>query len=272
MAGPPLIGITTYGRGADGRFQLPAAYVDAVRRAGGVPVLLPPGEAQLETLLARLDGLILSGGGDIDPRLYDGMPHAEIERVDAERDAMELSLARQVVARDLPALCICRGAQVLNVALGGNLVEHLPDEVGVEVTHRPASRGPDVPYPRHPVSAEPGSLLARVMGSTEVVPASWHHQAPRRVAPGLAVVARAPDGTVEALEGSDRSWLVAVQWHPEETAGEDPSQQRLFDELVAAAARRREPGGKSRADDAGTEEPRAEDARATAGSAEEGRR
>jgi putative glutamine amidotransferase len=239
MSRRPLIGITTYGRDDRGRFGLPAAYVDAVRRAGGLPVLVAPGEEHLDELLTSLDGLILSGGGDVDPAHYDGVPHAAIERVDGERDATELALAREVVARDLPALCICRGAQVLNVALGGSLVEHLPDEVGEEITHRPARRDRDAEYPRHAVHAAPGSRLAAVMGSTEVETASWHHQAARDVAPGLEVSARAADGTVEAFERPGSGWLLGVQWHPEETAAEDPTQQRLFDELVAAAARRR---------------------------------
>lgn len=169
----PLIGITTYGRGSDDRFRLPAAYVDAVRRAGGVPLLIPPGETHFEQVLAALDGLILSGGGDLDPQLYDGIPHATIERVDSERDAMELTLAREVVAHDLPTLCICRGAQVLNVALGGSLVEHLPDEVGDAIPHRPG--GERESYPRHAVAAEEGSRLAAIMGSSHVEPASWHH-------------------------------------------------------------------------------------------------
>jgi putative glutamine amidotransferase len=236
MTRRPLIGITTYGRGADGRFRLPAEYVDAVRRAGGMPVLVPPG-GDLDQLLDELDGWVLSGGGDLDPRRYDGHSHPTIERVDAERDATELELARRLVADDLPALCICRGAQVLNVALGGSLIEHLPDEVGEAVVHRaPGGTGA---YPRHPVEAAAGSRLAAIMGAEQVEPASWHHQAVRRLASGLTVVARAPDGTIEAFEKPGRESLIAVQWHPEVTAGEDPTQQRLFDALVAAAARRR---------------------------------
>ena len=231
----PLIGITTYGRGTDDRFRLPAPYVDAVRRAGGVAVLVPPG-GEIGQLLEEVDGWILAGGGDLDPRLYEGRPHATIERVDAERDASEFELAKAIVERDLPALCICRGAQVLNVALGGTLIEHLPDEVGEAIEHRaPAGTGI---YPRHPVAVEAGSRLAAIMGSDRVEPASWHHQAVRRLASGLVLTARAPDGTVEAFEKPDREWLIAVQWHPEVTAGEDPTQQRLFDGLVAAAARR----------------------------------
>jgi putative glutamine amidotransferase len=236
----PLIGITTYGRNAEGRFALPAAYVDAVRRAGGVPVMIAPGEPHLDELLGELDGLILSGGGDVHPEHYGGVDSEKIERVDEERDATELALAREAVVHDVPALCICRGAQVLNVALGGNLVEHLPDEVGEEVLHRPLARdGKDVPYPRHTVHAAEGSQLAEAMGATSVETASWHHQAARDMAPGLEVTARAADGTVEAFERPGSAWVVGVQWHPEETAGEDPTQQRIFDALVAAAAARR---------------------------------
>ncbi len=236
MEGKPLIGITTYGRILDGRFRLPARYVDAVRRAGGIPVLVPPGEVQLEQLLDELDGLILSGGGDVDPQLYGGVAHATIERIDPERDAMEIALARSADLRDFPTFCICRGAQVMNVALGGTLVEHLPDEVGDEVSHRPDG---GTVYPRHSVAVTADSQLARAMESNAVAPASWHHQALRAVAPGLEVVARADDGTVEAFERRDRTWFLGVQWHPEETAAEDPTQQRLFDSLVAAATDRR---------------------------------
>jgi putative glutamine amidotransferase len=236
MARRPLIGITTYGRGTDDRFRLPAPYVDAVRRAGGVPLLVPPG-GEIDQLLEELDGWILAGGGDLDPRLYQGLPHATIERVDAERDRSEIDLARRVVERDLPALFICRGAQVLNVTLGGSLVEHLPDEVGDSIRHR-AEGGSQV-YPRHAVAVDAGSRLAAIMGSDRVEPASWHHQAVRRLASGLVQTARAPDGTIEAFEMPDRDWLIAVQWHPEITASEDPTQQRLFDALVAASARRR---------------------------------
>jgi putative glutamine amidotransferase len=239
MSRRPLIGITTYGRNAEGRYALPAAYVDAVRRAGGVPVMIAPGEPHLDDLVAELDGLILSGGGDIHPGHYGGVDSEKIERVDEERDATELALAREVVARDVPALCICRGAQVLNVALGGNLVEHLPDEVGDEVLHRPVVRDKDAAYPRHAVQAMEGSQLAAVMGSTAVETASWHHQAAREMAPGLEVTARASDGTVEAFERPGSAWVIGVQWHPEETAAVDPTQQRIFDDLVATAAKRR---------------------------------
>jgi putative glutamine amidotransferase len=236
---PPLIGITTYPRDEKGRFALPVEYVDAVRRAGGVPVLLAPGEAQLDALIERLDGFVISGGGDVDPARYGGdAADPRIERVDAERDAFELLLARAVVERRAPALSICRGCQVMNVALGGTLHEHLPDAVGETIAHRPAAEDGDELI-RHAVEVEGGSRLAAMMGTMRSSPVSWHHQAPDRVAPSLRVAARADDGTVEALELPEHPWLVAVQWHPELSAAEDAAQQRIFDGLVEAARRRR---------------------------------
>ncbi|HEV8241492.1 MAG TPA: gamma-glutamyl-gamma-aminobutyrate hydrolase family protein [Thermoanaerobaculia bacterium] len=235
---PPLIGITTYGRGKDGRFALPVEYVDAVRRAGGVSVLLPPGEAAVEELVERLDGFVLSGGGDVDPERYGGdVKHPKVERIDAERDAFELALARAVVERRVPALSICRGCQVMNVALGGSLHEHLPDVVGESIAHRPEAGS--VERLRHPVAVEGGSRLAATMGTMRSSPVTWHHQAPDRVASPLRVAARADDGTIEALELPEHPWLIAVQWHPEMSAAEDAEQQRIFDGLVAAARERR---------------------------------
>ncbi len=227
----PLIGITTYGRDEHDTFSLPAAYVDAVRRAGGIPVLIPPGEAHVALLMTRLDGLILAGGGDIDPALYNGQDHATIYMVDAERDSSELDLVRRVVDAGIPTLGICRGVQMINVALGGTLIEHLPDEVGDVIAHRLPPRSPA----RHLVEIQPQSQLAAILGRAQVESASWHHQALRQTAEGLTVVAQAPDGAIEAVEMPGHPWLVAVQWHPEITAAVDPVQQQLFDALIAAA-------------------------------------
>lgn len=235
----PIIGITTYGRDADNKFSLPGEYVDAVRRAGGVPLLVPPGEPELSCLLGTLDGLMLAGGGDIDPTRYNGNGHESIYMLDPERDATELALARRVIGRGQPTLAICRGAQVVNVALGGTLIEHLPDEVGETIQHRLPPRNPA----SHAVDVEPSSRLAGILQSGQIVSASWHHQALRDVADGLTVVARASDGTIEAAEMTMHPWLIAVQWHPELTAADDPVQQRLFDAFVAAC----QEGRKSRA-------------------------
>lgn len=231
----PLIGITTYGRDDRGRYALPAEYVAAVQRAGAVPVLIPPVPEHAQRYLELVDGLVLAGGGDMDPGHYGGNAHETLYSVDAGRDRLELELARRIVERRQPTLAICRGMQVLNVALGGTLIEHLPAEVGEGILHRKPPRDP-VP---HPVAIAPDSQLAGIAGATDAAPMSWHHQAIRALAPGLRVVARAPDGTIEAVESSNHPWLIGVQWHPELTAETDPAQQRLFDALVRAARDKR---------------------------------
>lgn len=243
-APPPLIGLTTYGRDEKNQVYLPAEYGDAVRRAGGIPVLIPPGEKRWRELLDHLDGCILSGGGDLDPALYGGQPHPSIYMVDPERDELEVTLARALFERDLPVLGICRGAQVLNIARGGTLIEHLPDEVGESVLHRLPPREPGP----HPVTIEPGSRLASILEEVETECASWHHQAIRELAPGFRVTARAADGTLEAFEDPEHPWLVAVQWHPELTAHESPAQQRLFEALVKAASERASRRGRATPD------------------------
>jgi len=234
----PLIGLTTYGRNDfdedTPRFCTPAVYCDAIARAGGVPALVPPCQPDFETLAARFDGFVLIGGGDVDPRHYGGKSHETIYMTDAERDGWELEFARRLSKSDLPALCICRGCQVLNVALGGTLIEHLPDEVGEELSHRAPPRKPT----EHAVTIEAGSKLAELVGDTVCNTVSWHHQAVREAAPGLKVVARAADGTIEAVELPGHPFMVAVQWHPELSAERDPVQQGLFNRLVDAARQR----------------------------------
>jgi putative glutamine amidotransferase len=231
----PFIGITTYGQNEESQFPLPREYVDAVRRAGGIPLLLPPGETEVDDLLARIDGLILAGGGDLDPGHYDGADHPEVYMVDNERDDDELLLAGRAIDSGMSTFGICRGAQVINVVLGGTLHEHLPDVVGENVVHRLPPRKPT----EHAVTVETASRLGGLLGETEFVSASWHHQAIDRVATCLKVVAQAPDGTIEAVEQPDHPWLIGVQWHPELTAATDPAQQRLFDEFVRFVNERR---------------------------------
>ncbi len=228
----PVIGITTDCRNQAGDFYLPGAYVDAIRAAGGLPLLLPPGEPNPSQLLRRLDGLVLSGGGDLEPIRYDGEPHPTIYRIDRERDTFELALADAALsARTIPILGICRGLQVLSVASGGTLFAHLPETVGTQVLHR--QENPRRPIP-HSVQIASQSRLAMLLGRTEVSIVSWHHQAVRQVPKGWRVVAQAPDGIVEALEHSEHPWALAVQWHPE-MSPEDPLQQALFRALVHAA-------------------------------------
>ena len=239
---PPRIGLTTYAPNDANWFELPAEYVDSVRRAGGVAVLLPPGERELSSWLAAVDGVVLTGGGDIQPDQYGGPSHDAIYKTSAHRDRNELALARHLASSNLPGLCICRGMQVLNVALGGTLITHLPDAVGDATAHRTGDRKP-IPHDLH---IDAGSHLAAVLGATQTSGASWHHQAVDELGEGLEVVARAPDGTVEAVQLRDRPSLLAVQWHPELTAAEDPAQQALFDELIKQAREHR--AGEQRCD------------------------
>jgi len=230
-AARPLIGITTYCRNEENHFTLPAEYVETVELAGGVPVLLAPTRIPAAEWLHRLDGIILAGGGDLDPNHYGGEAHESVYSVDAERDHAELEVARTLIASRLPTLGICRGAQVINVALGGTLIAHLPDVVGEGLPHRLPPREP-VP---HDVEIRDGSRLAQILGTLEIRAASWHHQALKDVPSDLNVVAHAPDGTIEAIEMPSHPWLVAVQWHPELTASDDDVQLRLLQALVKAA-------------------------------------
>ena len=201
----PIIGITTYGRDEDNRFRLPCLYVDAVRRAGGVAVLIPPGDDPGEELFSVVDGVILAGGGDIDPALYGGRPHETIYSVDGERDRSELALARHLAGSSVPTLGICRGHQIINVALGGTLHEHLPEAVGDRVMHRLPPREPT----EHPIVVAEGSRLASILGERTFVAPSWHHQSIRNLAAGLSAVAQAPDGTIEGVRDAIAS--VALQ-------------------------------------------------------------
>lgn len=226
----PLIGVTTYGRGENNRYGLPAEYVDAVSRAGGVPVLVPPGGHSSATWLARLDGLVLSGGGDIDPLCYGGERHETLYGIDAERDAFEFELIAAALARRMPLLAVCRGLQLLNVYLGGTLHPHIPQAYGEAVIHRAPPREPTP----HAVQIAADSRLAAILGQDEVVPSSWHHQSVKDLGSGLVAVAHAADGVIEAIDLPEYPWLVAVQWHPELTAASDPVQQGLFDALITA--------------------------------------
>ncbi|MDX6452714.1 MAG: putative glutamine amidotransferase [Gaiellaceae bacterium] len=228
--GKPVIGITTYlTPAAWGAWQLdaalvPASYVRAVTRAGGVPLLVPPGAAYDETL-DSVDGLVFSGGSDLDPELYGEEAHPETDGWVRERDDFELGLMQAALARDVPLLAICRGSQVLNVALGGDLEQHVPDRVNTNV-HKET---PGV-FADHDVAVLPETRLASILGDRTDVK-SHHHQGYGELGAGLREAARAPDGTVEALEDPARRFTLGVLWHPEE--GEDLA---LFEALVREAA------------------------------------
>jgi putative glutamine amidotransferase len=207
-------------------------YTAAVIRSGGAPILLPPNEpAEASRLLDRIDGLILSGGGDISPKLYGGGQHEEIYAVDETRDLFEFALVRGARERRMPVLAICRGLQVVNVAMGGSLIEDIPTEMG-STDH--ALRGPGVVNGHQTVKLEPDSLVADVIGDTEVCVNSIHHQAVRDVGDGLRAAGWATDDVVEVLDPLDHSWpLLAVQWHPEYLAvNDDPASLALFSALV----------------------------------------
>jgi gamma-glutamyl-gamma-aminobutyrate hydrolase PuuD len=229
-AGKPVIGITTYlVPAAWGAWKLeaalvPASYVSSVVRAGGAPLLVPPG-ALVDETLAVVDGLVFSGGSDLDPELYDDVAHAETNGIVRERDDFELELMQEALVRDVPMLAICRGSQVLNVAAGGDLEQHVPDRVGAE-THREVAGV----FSDHDVAVEPGTRLASIIGARQDVK-SHHHQGFGRIGDGLRVTAHAPDGTIEGVEDPSRRFAVGVLWHPEE--GEDLA---LFEALVVEAA------------------------------------
>ena len=229
----PLIGVTTselrpsgtstlrrQGEPPHSEMALGMTYLRAIERAGGVPVVLPPCVSDLESLLARLDGICLSGGPDLDPQAY-GAPdrHAELGPTEPSLDAFELDLARAAIARGMPLLGICRGAQALNVACDGTLHQHLPG-------HRQSEPGAKA---THEVEVLAGTQLAGLLGAGTLAVNSFHHQAVDRLGEGLRIAALAPDGTVEAIEGE--GFALGVQWHAEALAD-----GRLFGALVTAAA------------------------------------
>ena len=242
----PLIAVVAYhldgtrvARWPEGGYGVPALYLDALRRAGARTVILAPGEpGDPEEILDPFDGLLLVGGGDVDPARYGGTSNEHVYGVEPDRDEAEIALLHAAERIALPTLCICRGVQIMNVAYGGTLIGHLPDVPGLQVHGVPLEESQTI----HDVIVEAGSRLSAVTKAERVASLSHHHQGIDRLGHGLAVTGRTEDGLVEAIERvvPDREdpnapWIVGVQWHPEETAERDPDQQALFDALTLLA-------------------------------------
>ncbi len=234
---PVVIGVTADLVESAGRLRawVPVAYLEAVEAAGAVPLVLAPtaSPAAAPRLLDRVDGLVLIGGPDYDPRLYGERRRPETELVHPRRGAFDLALARAALRRRLPVLGICGGSQLLNVALGGSLLQHVPAQWHGAVAHGPAPGRPG--DARHEVSILRGSRLARILRRRRASVVSHHHQAVARPGRGLRVAALAPDGLPEAIEGRDGRFVLGVQWHPERGGLRDATRGPLFLALVRAA-------------------------------------
>lgn len=237
---PPRIGLTVNFKPADGggpdEHAVADAYVRAVAAAGGLPLLIPnlDGERHAGAVLAAVDGLLLTGGVDVDPAHYGDLPAPRLGRVSPERDALEIPLVRAALEAGMPVLAVCRGLQVLNVAAGGSLIQDIAGEVPRAIKHyQQAPRW----HATHPVEIVPGTRLSELLGACTVQVNSFHHQAVDRVAPGFTVNAWSPDGLIEGIELPDpERFVVGVQWHPETLWERVPVFRRLFEGLVEAAA------------------------------------
>jgi len=233
----PLIGVSTsitVGANPE-RAYVNSAYLHAVQQAGGVPVALPPqlSSASMRQLAGELHGLLLTGGGDMDPALFGEAPHATLYDVAPARDTLETSVLHVALDRGVPVLAVCRGLQVLNVALGGSLHQDVGTDPGTQMPH---SQKEPRDQPTHKVKLTPGCRLAETLGADELEVNSMHHQAIKRLGRGLTAVAWAPDQIVEGAEIDDPSrFVLGVQWHPEELVGHSEPARRLFAALVAAA-------------------------------------
>ncbi|MDX1417838.1 MAG: gamma-glutamyl-gamma-aminobutyrate hydrolase family protein [Candidatus Promineifilaceae bacterium] len=236
----PIIGITTYRKYSQDTnrplFGIMRDYVHAVTAGGGVPVLIPLGLAEEDLLLIveRLDGLLLPGGGDIEPEFYHGFFHEKLRGIDVDRDRVEIYVAQQATRLKKPFLAICRGHQILNVALGGTMWEDVASQYPNPIDHDFWGKGMRN-HLQHPVDITPDSHLATIVGRESMMVNSLHHQGVKDIAPDLLVSAIAPDGLVEGLEVAGHPFGVAVQWHPENLIEDDPAMLALFEALVHAS-------------------------------------
>lgn len=237
----PVVALTSATKPVEGmmRVRLNQAYVDAVRDAGLVPLVLPPvSEAELAGVVGAVQGIVLTGGEDVDPAAFGAVRHPQTQEPHKERDACELALARIAREMRIPTLAICRGMQVVNVAFGGTLIQDIPSERPSDIDH---DRSSDRRMRVHDVRVEPESKLARALGGSAITVNSSHHQAVDRVPAQLRVTAHAPDGIIEGAEWTeDDWWMLAVQWHPEELVRDDRKWDRgLFHEFALAVQERR---------------------------------
>jgi putative glutamine amidotransferase len=229
----PIVGITAYAQPASwGAWTLPAAivpyyYVESVERVGGRAIVVPPSEDGIDETLAILDGIVFSGGIDIDPSRYGAERHPSTDPAQVHRDAGELRLLEAALERDLPTLAICRGFQLLNILRGGNLIQHLPEHVGHE-GHRETLGV----FSEHPVEVREGTRLEAILGPRHAAVRSSHHQGVGRVGEGLVESAFAEDGSLEAIEDPSKRFALGVLWHPEM----EEDDKRLFEALVVEAA------------------------------------
>ncbi len=237
----PVIGITSGRRSDDfypgqhNRIDISVYYSNAVTRAGGVPIILPPNPGSEADILRIVDGLIFSGGSDLDPKLFgDDTLHPDTYGIDHDRDAFELTLAKLAWDADVPVLGICRGIQSLNVAFGGSLNQHVPD-VPATIEHRQQTNNIVSYEPSHKVSITPGSRVADIYGETTVQANSFHHQSLKEVADRFTVVATSEDGSVEAIEAPGRTCFFALQWHPEMMISHHDLQMKPFEQLIEFA-------------------------------------
>jgi putative glutamine amidotransferase len=232
----PFIGITASRISPESGavIRLNDTYVKAVLRAGGIPLLIPPGACggNYESLLTRLDGLLFSGGGDIDPAYFNGTPHKKVYGIIPDRDELEINLVRLAAQLGFPFLGICRGIQVINVALGGTLFTHIADQLPQALKHD----HDDYAFIAHKVQVEPNSRLRHIMHASEVETNSLHHQGVENLAPSLAAVAVSADSLVEAVEIPGHPFGLAVQWHPEGMP-DSPQMQALFRAFVEASGK-----------------------------------
>lgn len=230
----PLIGISCSYDLAEGRYFMPEAYVDAVIESGGIPLILP-GAGSIKSVtpyIRAVKGLVLAGGGDIDPKYFNEEPHPNLGEVTPDRDRFEIMLVKTALNRNIPILGICRGIQILNVACGGTLIQHIPAEVKKPVKHfQTAPRW----YPTHRVLIDKSSQLGQILKARSARVNSFHHQAVCDLAPGFFVTAVTNDGVVEAIETRDYKFVIGVQWHPECMVSKDKKSRLLFGALVEAS-------------------------------------